>query len=239
MNDLTNFNFNNRADIRVVTIDGDPWFVAVDVCRVLGLGLAGGSASRHLSALGDDEVRNVSRSNVSLSDVSFPNRGANCISESGLYRLVMRSDKPDAKPFQDWVAKVVLPAIRKDGAYIAGEEKVATGEMSEDEFVLKAMDILLKKVERLTAENEVMTAELNNLTVDEYRALRHEYWSHGKRVVVGKLAAELCKAAHIYLDRQERTVPTAAGPRKVFVNVYPRDILDRALSRASNIGGLH
>lgn len=50
------------------------------------------------------------------------------IAESGLYKLVMRSDKPNAKDFQDWGTAVVLPAIRKDGAYILGEEKVATGE---------------------------------------------------------------------------------------------------------------
>lgn len=51
------------------------------------------------------------------------------ISESGLYKLIMRSDKPAAREFQDWVTHVVLPAIRKDGAYIMGEEKVATGEL--------------------------------------------------------------------------------------------------------------
>lgn len=45
------------------------------------------------------------------------------VSESGLYKLVLRSDKPDAKPFQDWVTQEVLPAIRKDGAYIDGEGK--------------------------------------------------------------------------------------------------------------------
>jgi len=43
------------------------------------------------------------------------------VSESGLYKLVMRSDKPQAKAFQDWVTKVVLPAIRKDGAYVMGQ----------------------------------------------------------------------------------------------------------------------
>ena len=52
------------------------------------------------------------------------------ISESGLYKLVMRSDKPEAREFQDWVTRVVLPAIRKDGAYIQGEAKVVTGEES-------------------------------------------------------------------------------------------------------------
>lgn len=57
----------------------------------------------------------------------------------------MWSDKPQARPFQDWVTGTVLPAIRKDGAYIMGEEKVVSGEMGEDEFVLKAMMILQGK----------------------------------------------------------------------------------------------
>lgn len=52
------------------------------------------------------------------------------ISESGVFKLIMRSDKPEARSFQNWVTRVVLPAIRKDGGYIAGEEKVAVGEMS-------------------------------------------------------------------------------------------------------------
>lgn len=45
------------------------------------------------------------------------------VSESGLYKLIMRSDKPEAKAFQDWVTRDVLPAIRKDGGYIMDEEK--------------------------------------------------------------------------------------------------------------------
>lgn len=49
------------------------------------------------------------------------------ISESGLYKLTMRSDKPEAHQFQDWVTREVLPAIPKDGMYVAGEEKVKTG----------------------------------------------------------------------------------------------------------------
>jgi len=46
------------------------------------------------------------------------------VSESGLYKLIMRSDKPQAKAFQDWVTRSVLPAIRKDGMYVMGEEKM-------------------------------------------------------------------------------------------------------------------
>ncbi|WP_417702493.1 Bro-N domain-containing protein [Pseudophaeobacter sp.] len=50
--------------------------------------------------------------------------------ERGLYKLVMHSDKPEAKAFQDWVTREVLPAIRKDGAYVMGEEKVRSGDLS-------------------------------------------------------------------------------------------------------------
>jgi hypothetical protein len=73
---------------------------------------------------------------------------------SGLYKLALRSDSLYAKPFQDWVTPDVLPAIRKDGAYVMGEEKVVTGELDEDAFVLKAIGILQAKVEPLSQERE-------------------------------------------------------------------------------------
>lgn len=81
------------------------------------------------------------------------NQSNQIVSESGLYKLVMWSDKPQASPFQDWVTGTVMPAIRKDGGYIMGEEEVVSGELSEDEFVLKAMSILHGKVERLKLES--------------------------------------------------------------------------------------
>jgi prophage antirepressor-like protein len=77
-------------------------------------------------------------------------RDAAVISEGGLYQLIMqaRRTNPAVVEFQNWVT--VLPAIRKDGAYIKDEEKVVTGELSEDKFVLRAFTILQKKVERLS-----------------------------------------------------------------------------------------
>lgn len=148
---------NELCGVRVIMDDeGNPWFVAADVCRVLDLDLSG-STYNHLKKLREDEVKTFKKSsltfsNGNLNDASFPNRGANCVSESGLYTLIMRSEKPSAKKFQDWVCRVVLPTIRKDGAYILGEEKVVSGEMSEDEFIAKAVLIASKKVERLKAE---------------------------------------------------------------------------------------
>lgn len=141
--------------LRVQVIDGKPWLALIDVCKHLGLNnRPDGTVNTTAAArrLEDDE-----RGQFEIATSGGPQR-ATMISESGLYKLIMRSDKPAAKPFQDWVTKTVLPAIRKDGAYIAGEEKLASGEMSEDEFILKAMTIVQGKVERLRAENAEMAA---------------------------------------------------------------------------------
>lgn len=104
--------------------DGEPWFVSQDVCDALGLlpNRQNRSYQDHYRRLPSEERRTMVLPHSSETRA--------CISESGLYKLVMRSDKPQAKPFQDWVTKTVLPSIRKDGAYVMGEEKLKTGEMS-------------------------------------------------------------------------------------------------------------
>jgi prophage antirepressor-like protein len=128
--------------VRVVTVEGSPWFVATDVCAALGFNMSAGS-SQWTSKLATDERQKwtLARFDAPISDIGAspggrgPHRNAlvNFISESGLYKLIMRSDKPQAAEFRDWVTRSVLPAIRKNGAYVAGEEKVASGEMSDDD----------------------------------------------------------------------------------------------------------
>ncbi|MCB8840038.1 BRO family protein [Aurantimonas sp. VKM B-3413] len=112
--------------LRALTLAGAPWFVAADVCRVLEI------------ANKTTAIRPLSSDEKGVEPIYTPGgtQRTSVISESGLYKLVMRSDKPQARAFQDWVTRDVLPAIRKDGAYVMGEEKVATGEMSEDARVL-------------------------------------------------------------------------------------------------------
>lgn len=92
--------------------------MAADVCKALGLQNPTDSI-KHL----DPTER--ARTNLGLRGLAQ----ANTISESGLYKLMMRCDKPQAKPFQNWVTQVVLPSIRKDGGYVMGEEKVVSGEI--------------------------------------------------------------------------------------------------------------
>lgn len=101
--------------IRVVTIDNAPWFFSADVCKALGL------TNIQMA------VKGLPSADLTLSKIEgqrgLPMR---TVTEAGLYKLVLRSNKPEAKAFQDWVTRDVLPAIRKDGGYIMGEEKVAT-----------------------------------------------------------------------------------------------------------------
>ncbi len=118
--DVSLFDFKGHQ-IRVVTIGGEPWFVAKDALKVLTVGLRSNGKPNTTRSLGylDDGEKGVHQ----IHTLGGPQR-VSIVSESGLYKLVLRSDKPEAKPFQDWVTKEVLPAIRKDGAYIKGEEKV-------------------------------------------------------------------------------------------------------------------
>jgi prophage antirepressor-like protein len=152
MNQLIEKTFNGTDRVRIVTIDGQPWFVAADVCRALGLNMAAG-ASPHVKKLAADEKRLVLSADVPNSGLGrAPSISA--ISESGLYKLILRSDRPEAKQFQDWVTRDVLPAIRKDGAYVMGEEKVATGELSLEEMTLRVVEAMRNKIARLEEEKE-------------------------------------------------------------------------------------
>ncbi|WP_460274518.1 BRO-N domain-containing protein [Celeribacter sp. ULVN23_4] len=99
----------------MVEIDGEPWFVAVDACQMLGMDLHAGT-HRWLTRLRQDEkVKVTKREHPHLFCGSSWH--TTLISESGLYKLVMRSDKKEAKAFQDWVTREVLPSIRKTGSY--------------------------------------------------------------------------------------------------------------------------
>ncbi|HHB2580955.1 Bro-N domain-containing protein [Klebsiella pneumoniae] len=100
-NQLTTFDFNSLS-IRVVEREGEPWFVAADVCKALGIK----NPSVAVKPLGSDEWAKCNLGQRGLG-------AALAVSESGLYKPVMRSDKPEARAFQDWVTKVVLPAIQK------------------------------------------------------------------------------------------------------------------------------
>lgn len=102
--------FENAAfgKIRTLTIDGEPWFVAADVCRALEIG----NPSMAVERLDDDEK------GISTIDTLGGKQRMTIINEPGLYSLVLSSRKPEAKAFRRWITHEVIPTIRKYGGYM-------------------------------------------------------------------------------------------------------------------------
>ena len=107
MSNIRSFNYNS-VEVRSIQKDGEPWFVLRDVCNVLGLGTPARVAER----LDTDEV-----SQTHITDSMGRQQEMTIINESGLYNVILRSDKPEAKPFRKWVTSEVLPTIRRHGMY--------------------------------------------------------------------------------------------------------------------------
>lgn len=127
--------------IRAVEIDGEPWFVAKDVCEALGLG----NMSQAVARLDDDEKGGISN------DTPGGIQEFRTINEPGLYSLIMSSRKAEAKAFKRWVTHEVLPSIHRDGAYVATDG-------TEDDMLLMAR--ALKAADRSMKRKDAMIAEL-------------------------------------------------------------------------------
>lgn len=149
MNELQIFNYNGN-EVRTIQKDGEPWWVLKDVCSVLDLSDTNKTAER----LDVDE----------LTRIKFVTGGQNremlCINECGLYNVILRSDKPEAKPFRKWVTSEVLPSIRKHGAYMTPETL---------EQAILNPDMMIKLCTALKDEqdkNKALQAVNSSLTVD-------------------------------------------------------------------------
>ncbi|MER1249808.1 Bro-N domain-containing protein [Bacillus sp. C10(2022)] len=101
------FNYQEQQ-VRTVVKDGEPWFVAKDVCDVLGIT----DARKSVNLLDEDE-----RNSVPVTDSIGRNQETFIINEPGLYSLILRSRKPEAKQFKRWITHEVIPTIRKTGSY--------------------------------------------------------------------------------------------------------------------------
>lgn len=106
------FNSSDFGEVRTTVRDGEPWFVAVDVCKAL-------SITNHRDALGrlDEDEKGVA-----LTDTLGGKQNLTIVNEPGLYTLVLGSRKPAAKAFKRWITHEVLPALRKTGRYSIEDE---------------------------------------------------------------------------------------------------------------------
>lgn len=128
--------------VRTVMVDGEPWFVARDVCAALGIG----NPRQAVSHLDDDEVRQVP---VTTTDGSGRTLPTNVINEPGLYSLILRSRKPEARAFKRWITHEVLPAIRRTGRYEAAPAYRLPQSYAE---ALRELAATVEEAERIKAE---------------------------------------------------------------------------------------
>lgn len=121
MNELKTFMYQDEK-VRTIEQNNEPWFVLKDVCDILGI-LHHKDLPKRLD---EDEV-----GRFELPHPQSENKFVEmlCINESGLYNVILRSDKPEAKPFRKWVTSEVLPSIRKHGMY-ATDELIANPDLA-------------------------------------------------------------------------------------------------------------
>ena len=148
-NEIRKFDFRGAA-LRTLTDEaGEPWFVAKDVCDILG------TDTRDLhKILESDEITNVDSIHIAQNGGKAPL----IISEPGLYRLVMKSRKPEAKEFQRWVTHEVLPQIRKTGGYIPTSESD-----SDEDIMARAVLVAQKTIERKNQQLQAKDTQIKML----------------------------------------------------------------------------
>ena len=157
--ELAVFKFEGTHEVRTIIQNGEPWFVAKDVCEILDIRNLGDA----ISSLDNDEKSSINP-NIGITDVGnasadssvFPEmqhggRPLSIISESGLYALIFKSRKPQAQAFRKWVTSEVLPEIRKTGGYIA-----TSPEDTPEMIMARAILIANDKIQKQQAQIEEM-----------------------------------------------------------------------------------
>ena len=169
MNELQVFKYSGKQ-VRTLLKDNQPWWVLKDVCDILGLTNPSVVADR----LDDDE-----RSKFDLGRQGE----ATIINESGLYNVILRSDKPEAKPFRKWVTAEVLPTIRKTGGYVGNDEMFITTYLPFADDATKALfktalqtvrqqnELILKQQKEIQHKEDVIIGLVDNVELAEKRQI--------------------------------------------------------------------
>ena len=155
---IQTFNFHSASVRTLIDENDEPWFVAKDVCDILSL-----ENSRKATAELDPDEKNT----VTISDGIPGNPNKTIISEPGLYKLIMRSRKPEAKEFQRWVTHEVLPSIRKRGIYAT--ETTIDQILADPDFGIRLLTNLKnERAKRIEAENHVKELEPKAKALDDF-----------------------------------------------------------------------
>lgn len=176
-NEIQVWNYES-SEVRTVQVNGEPWFVLADVCKVLEL------SSPHKVA---DRLENDERNQIPVTDSLGRYQNTAIINESGLYTVILRSDKPQAKPFRKWVTSVVLPSIRKHGAYMTDQalEKALTN----PDFLIQLATQLKTEQEQRRRLETTVAAQSKQMEQDKPKVLfADSVAASSSSILIGELA---------------------------------------------------
>lgn len=183
------------GDVRMVLVDGEPWFSAVDVCAVLGIGNP------------SDAVRRLDADEYTL--VSIEGRSLNVVNEAGLFSLILGSRKPEARSFKRWVTHEVLPSIRRTGAYVVPESReqlLARAVLEANAAISEAHREIESLTPRAEAWDELASAEGDYAVADAAAMLNRAGISTGR----DRLFTTLAELRWIYRGEKRRWRPYAS-----------------------------
>ncbi len=198
MQNLMTFSNPDFGEIRTVDENGAVWFVGKDVAEILGYADTFGALKKHVDE--DDKL-------VCQIDSAGQKRDVTIINESGLYSLVLSSKLPTAKQFKRWVTSDVLPSIRKNGGYIAGQSELSPSELLAQ--ALKVADrVLAERDARLAAlqpKADYFDALVERNTLTNFRETAKELGASPKKFV-----AFLLDRKYLYRDQRGKLLPYEA-----------------------------
>jgi prophage antirepressor-like protein len=197
------FSFQDKQ-VRVVLRDGEPWFVARDVCEVLDHS----DTSTAIRRLDDDEKL------TQTMFVSGQNREVWLVNEPGLYSLILTSRKPEAKAFKRWITHEVIPAIRKTGAYAVDQNKVVP--LSERQALIQSLKLTAELAEEMEEVKSITQTHSQKLMELEQKVEEQITIDHGEQRILQQAVAR--RVYEVESDPQRR--------RELFRQLY-REIKDR------------
>lgn len=177
MSNLQIFKSTEFGTIRTVMANNEPWFVGKDVATVLGYSNPRDAINKHV----DDEDKGVAKCDTlgGIQDLTI-------INESGLYSLILSSKMPNAKKFKHWVTSEVLPSIRKNGGYIAGQET-----LTDEELLEKAVLVAQKKIAERDA---IIEKQKQQIEQDKPKTIFADAVSaSSSSILIGDLAKLICQ----------------------------------------------
>lgn len=202
---IASFTFQEHHSVRVTVIDNEPWFCLPDVCAVLEIKNSRQVALNQLDEKGVCKKYTLTQGGE---------QATNFINEPNLYRVIFRSNKQEARAFQDWVFNEVLPSIRKTGSYVHPQATPTTTNAQE---IVDTFHCLLRLAHTCGFENNQAL-----LSADS-----------GTKKLVGTSALALIEATHLHADQRGRTyTPTELG------RMLPIRESGKAFNRKLNLCGL-